>query len=150
MWVHSVGATVLLAVGALSSPIGGVPSEARPPSTLVQGTSTESDALLRLFYAWRNGDRGAAGVVADSPAVDELMSIPFDRYTQVLGCNVVTGGGPRCALRTSEHLLFFEIRANGPRRHYLSALQRAPLGTSFEIVKPTPSPGVEAQAASAE
>ncbi|MGH2807025.1 MAG: hypothetical protein ACRDKT_07095 [Actinomycetota bacterium] len=91
------------------------------------GAATQDEALLRLYFAWRNTDPAAGRQVAHPQNVDALFALPFDSSFRTLGCGVDASGVPLCVIRRTNDLLVFNVFTTDEGRFYLAFFESKPL-----------------------
>jgi hypothetical protein len=99
--------------------------------------------MLRMYFAWKNGDRGAAGEVALPAAVKVLFDMPFDPSARVLGCGTVGDGSERCVIRRPSDLILLTPQTTDVGRVYILSVEVGALDYPITYERPgapTPTP----------
>jgi hypothetical protein len=128
--------------GAVASvPVPQAPVE--EPGEVTFGVPTKDEAILRLFFAWRNGDRDAAAQVVQGDALRQLFALDFDPASRLLGCGVADGA-ERCVIRRSTDLAVLSAITTPQNRVYLAYFELKPLDYPIDYSpsasEPSPSP----------
>jgi hypothetical protein len=149
----SLVSVFLLVTTALATvEVGTAPARAAPgsenapaeqPAPGAFGVPTPDEALLRLFFAWKNGDRATAAQVALPGAVDDLFDIRVDPSARPLGCGTDGVGYQRCVIRRSDDLILLIPESSGQGTFYFVSVESGPLDFPITYDRPgapEPSP----------
>ena len=107
------------------------------------GTSSHEQAVLTLYFAWRNDDRAAAQRVAAPRAIKELFDIEYDSSARFAGCGQRQGGVPVCVISRPNDQIVLGTVVSASNLYYVDYAVVA--GPDYKITyetgnPPTPSP----------
>lgn len=115
-----------------------LPSSYQPVPNHV-GTTSHELAALTLYFAWRNGDRGAAQRVAAPRAVKGLFEIEYDSSARFAGCGRQRDGFPVCVIRRPNDQIVMGTVISASNLYYVDYAVIAGLDYEIDYRQPTPA-----------
>jgi hypothetical protein len=134
--VTTAMATVEVGTTPASAAPGSERAPADQPAPGAFGVSTSDEALLRLFFAWKNGDRATAAQVAVPGVVRNLFDIPVESSARPLGCGIDASGNERCTIRRSGDLVLLIPESTGQGTFFFSSAELGPLDFPITYQRP--------------
>jgi len=103
------------------------------------GGTNKEDAGLRLFFAWKNGNRDTARSVARTEAVNDLFARPPEPSARYLGCGLDANGYQKCAIWTPADLVLLGPEVTDSGKAYVGFVESASHGSFNNGITSSPS-----------